>query len=66
MSKKSHIILIPVYNDEKSLNKLLLIINEHIDGLVNFNTEILILNDITDEIILENKKLRTLKKFHAK
>ena len=63
MSKKSHIILIPVYNDEQSLNKLLLIINEHIDGLVNFNTEILILNDAsTDEILLENKKLRNFKK----
>ena len=63
MSKKKHIILIPVYNDEKSLNKLLLIINEHIEGLINFDTEILILDDgSTEKIIIENKKLINFKK----
>ena len=51
MSKKRHIILIPVYNDKKSLNKLLQNIDSHIETLVSFETEILILDDKSAEKI---------------
>ena len=63
MSKKKHIILIPVYNDNKSLNKLLQNIDNHLQIIVDFETEIIILDDkSTDEIDLENQKFRNLKK----
>ena len=63
MSKKRHIILIPVYNDEKSLNKLLIKIDSHLDQVTNFRTEILILDDkSTDRINLDNKKFKNLEK----
>ena len=63
LSKKRHIILIPVYNDEKSLNKLLIKIDSHLDQVTNFRTEILILDDkSTDRINLDNKKFKNLEK----
>ena len=63
MSKKRHIILIPVYNDEKSLNKLLKNIDGHIETLVGFETEILILDDKSAEKInLESSKFKNFKK----
>ena len=63
MSKKRHIILIPVYNDEKSLNKLLKNIDGHIETLVGFETEILILDDKSAEKInLESSRFKNLKK----
>ena len=63
MSKKKHIILIPVYNDNKSLNKLLQNIDTHLQIIVDFETEIIILDDkSTDEIVLESQKFRNLKK----
>ncbi len=63
MSKKKHIILIPVYNDNKSLNKLLQNIDTHLQIIVDFETEIIILDDkSTDEIFLESQKFRNLKK----
>ena len=63
MSKKKHIILIPVYNDNKSLNKLLQNIDTHLQIIVDFETEIIILDDkSTDEIVLESQKFRDLKK----
>jgi len=39
LSKKRHIILIPVYNDEKSLNKLLQNIDDRHEMLVDFENE---------------------------
>ena len=63
MSKKRHIILIPVYNDEKSLNKLLQNIDGHIETLIGFETEILILDDKSAEKInLESSKFKNFKK----
>ena len=63
MSKKKHIILIPVYNDNKSLNKLLQIIDTHLQIIVDFETEIIILDDkSTDKIVLESQKFSNLKK----
>ena len=63
MSKKKHIILIPVYNDNKSLNKLLQNIDNHLQIIVDFETEIIILDDkSTDEIDLDSQKFRNLKK----
>ena len=63
MSKKKHIILIPVYNDNKSLNKLLQNIDTHLQIIVDFETEIIILDDkSTDKIVLESQKFRNLKK----
>ncbi len=63
MSKKRHIILIPVYNDEKSLNKLLIKIDGHLDQVTNFRSEILILDDkSTDRINIGNKKFKNLEK----
>ena len=63
MSKKRHIILIPVYNDEKSLKKLLQNIDNHLELLVGFETEILILDDKSSEKInLQGNKFKNLKK----
>jgi len=63
LSKKRHIVLIPVYNDEKSLNKLLQNIDSHIETLVGFETEILILDDKSAEKInLESSKFKNFKK----
>ena len=63
MSKKRHIILIPVYNDKKSLNKLLQNIDSHIETLVGFETEILILDDKSAEKInLESSRFKNFKK----
>ena len=63
MSKKRHIILIPVYNDEKSLKKLLQNIDDHLELLVGFETEILILDDKSSEKInLQGNKFKNLKK----
>ncbi len=63
LSKKRHIILIPVYNDEKSLNKLLIKIDSHLDQVTNFRTEILILDDkSTYRINIDNKKFKNLEK----
>ena len=42
MNTIRHIIVIPVYNDWKSLNKLLIQINKNFKNDVNFETEILI------------------------
>ncbi len=63
MNKKKHIILIPVFNDDQSLNKLLEKINEHLENFTTFQTEIIILNDkSTEKITLENKKLKNFSK----
>ncbi len=63
MSKKRHIILIPVYNDQKSLNKLLIKIDSHLDPVTNLRTEILILDDkSTYRINIDNKKFKNLEK----
>ena len=56
MIKKKHIILIPVYNDGKSLNKLLEKIDLHLQDILDFETEILILNDNSSEKIAIDKK----------
>ena len=50
-----HVILIPVYNDWKSLNKLLGEIDKCLKTIKNFNTEILILNDKSTEEYYINK-----------
>jgi len=63
LSKKRHIILIPVYNDEKSLNKLLQNIDDHLEMLVDFENEILILDDkSTNKISLVSDKFKNFKK----
>ena len=63
MIKKKHIILIPVFNDDQSLNKLLEKIDIHLENLREFQTEIVILNDkSTEKIILENKKFKNFLK----
>ena len=63
MSKKRHIILIPVYNDEKSLNKLLQNIDDHLKILVDFETEIIILDDrSTEKMSLKSDKFKNFKK----
>ena len=62
MKIKKHIILIPVYNDWKSLNKLL----KDIDSTLNnqlFETEILIVNDCSSmPINVEKSHLKFIKK----
>lgn len=63
MSKKRHIILIPVYNDEKSLIKLLQNIDDHLKIVVNFETEILVLDDrSSEEMSLKSDKFKNIKK----
>ena len=63
MSKKRHIILIPVYNDEKSLIKLLQNIDNHLKIVVDFETEILVLDDrSSEEMSLKSDKFKNIKK----
>ena len=63
MSKKRHIILIPVYNDEKSLNKLLQNIDDRREMLADFENEILILDDkSTNKITLVSDNFKNFKK----
>ena len=63
MSKKRHIILIPVYNDEKSLIKLLENIDDHLKIVVDFETEILVLDDrSSEEMSLKSDKFKNIKK----
>lgn len=57
-----HIIVIPVFNDWKSLNKLLLQLNKNLEKQKKINHEILIINDNSSEKIkLKLKKLKILK-----
>jgi len=60
-----HVILIPVYNDWKSLNKLLFEINKNLKNIKNFNTEILILNDkSTEEYYINKHNISSIKKIN--
>ena len=56
MKKIKHIILIPVYNDWKSLQKLISEINKVSKNLKDFETQILIVDDNSSKKI---RKLRT-------
>ncbi len=63
MEKKKHIILIPVYNDWESLNKLLSIIDKNITYNDRYDTEVLILNDRSiDPINLKKVELNSIKR----
>ena len=56
-----NLILIPIYNDWKSLNKLLITINRNINHQTP--TRILVVDDCSqNKIFLENKKLKKIKK----
>ena len=58
-----HIILLPVYNDWRSLNRLLTIINSGIKNNSVFKTEILIINDGSKKKInVQKKKIIKIKK----
>ena len=62
---KKHIILIPIYNDWKSLNKLLIDINEVFKNKTNIETKILILNDNSTEVTkIDNKGLGSIKEIN--
>ena len=62
---KKHIILIPIYNDWKSLNKLLIDINEVFKNKTNIETQILILNDNSTEFTkIDNKGLGSIKEIN--
>tara|TARA_B100001057_G_C22807574_1_gene934104 strand:- start:191 stop:1057 length:867 start_codon:yes stop_codon:yes gene_type:complete len=63
LEKKKHIILIPVYNDWESLNKLLSIIDKNITYNDRYDTEVLILNDRSiDPINLKKVELNSIKR----
>jgi len=63
LSRKRHIILIPVYNDEKSLIKLLENIDDHLKIVLDFETEILVLDDrSSEEMSLKSDKFKNIKK----
>ena len=63
MKKKLHVILIPVFNDWKSLNRLIYEINKEFKKLNNFQNEILIVDDkSTKERNTLNKNLKNIKK----
>ena len=58
-----HIILIPVYNDWKSLNKLLIEIDKCLKTDALFDTEILIINDqSTEKFYINNQHFLSIKK----
>ena len=53
-----HIIVIPVFNDWKSLNKLLIKLNLHLRFRKKIKTEVLVINDnSTEKMNLKFKKL---------
>ncbi len=63
MNTSKHIILIPVYNDWKSLNKLLSQLNKVFENHKSSVTEILIVNDgSTDKMDINNSGLPNLNK----
>jgi len=58
-----HVILIPVYNDWKSLNKLLVEIDKCLKDDPSFTTQILVINDLsTEKCNLSNKNFSSIKK----
>jgi len=62
-NKTKNIIIIPIYNDWKSLNKLLFQLNENLKNYKNLETEILIINDnSTDQINIKKDSLPSIKK----
>ena len=55
----------PVYNDEKSLNKLLNKIDENLVRLTDFETEIIILDDkSTSELKVQNNRFNNIRKIN--
>ena len=63
MNILKHVILIPVYNDWKSLNKLLTEIDRCLAGDNSLETEILVINDkSTQKTYIEDRKYSSLKK----
>ncbi len=65
MKKTTHIILIPVYNDWRSLNRLISEIDAKIKELNVFRNEILIINDCsTKKIDIKRKKLKHIKQIN--
>ncbi len=63
MKIPKHIILVPVYNDWKSLNKLLTHLNKVFKNINNYINEVLIINDnSTDKINIKKNNLSSIKK----
>ena len=64
MKKIKHIILIPVYNDWKSLQKLISEINKVSKNLKDFETQILIVDDNSSKKIRKSRtRFNYIKKF---
>ena len=58
-----HILLIPVFNDWKSLNKLILKLDNTLKFKKKIQNEILIINDnSTNKLVLNFKKLKLIRK----
>ena len=63
MNIPKHIILVPVYNDWKSLNKLLTHLNKVFKNTNDYTNEVLIINDnSTDKIDIKKNNLSSIKK----
>ena len=58
-----HVILIPVYNDWKSLNKLIVEIDKNLKNYTSIQTEILIINDLsTEDFYIKKNNFSSIKK----
>ena len=58
---KKYVILIPIYNDRESLNKLIENINSEIEG-INSEISIIVINDASSQQIIDDYFLVTSKK----
>ena len=62
---KKYVILIPIYNDRESLNKLIENINSEIEG-INSEISIVVINDASSQQIIRSEERRVGKECRSR